>query len=225
MKHFFLLAVAATLLAASCSSDTGSKAQTDSTRVSPDVPHAIIGGGKTKVGSWAYPLDTAMNLLVLGYNEGVRELLRSFDNAKFELAENRGTMRLLNNQDTELLTVLICKNSKDEWVPYQFRLEKYNTKGTYPGKPPVRQYDQHWFSANQAHMGYTEAYFLKLMSEQPLMTWAKGDTVYYTHQAQPKDAKRLNLYTPADFSSTYKFIDGNLCWMEVCVKPEAFEKK
>lgn len=221
----FLFVLIVALGCIRCATDSQESENGSSASSSKETPHEIIGDGKAKVGSWAYPLDSGFNQFILGNPDYINQMLRSFDNEKFSLDGLRGSMRLLNNQDGELLTVFLCKNKDDDWVPYLMRLEVFYPDRIPPGKKPVRQEDMTWRSSNKLHIRFTEDYFMSLMTEQPLMTWAKADTVYYTHQGQPKDASRLKRYQPADYLATYKFVDGTLRWCEIGVKPEVFEKK
>lgn len=213
------------MLLASCGGGD-SATKTDSAASAPDAaaPRQIVGGGKDKVGNWAYPLDSAMNSLIIGYPEGLKAVIADLADNEYLKDKTRSTIRLLNVKQTELLTISICKNAKGEWVPYGLLLTKYNASNLPPGRKPVQLDEQNYITSNKAHIGYSEAYFLSLFSQQPLTTWSKGDTVYYTHQAQPKDASRLKLYKPEDYSGLYKFVDGKLRWIEFTVKPEALEK-
>ncbi|MCU0433481.1 MAG: hypothetical protein MUC87_08515 [Bacteroidia bacterium] len=211
------------LLAACGGNQTTPNADTAATATNADAPRNIIGGKKGKVGSWAYPLDTAMNNIVIGHPEGLKTVIADLADAEYLKDKTRSSIRLLNTKKTELLTILICKNGKDEWVPYSLQLTKYNDSNLPPGRKPVQLDELNYMTSNKAHIGYSEDYFSALFSEQPLTTWTKGDTAYYTHQAQPKDAKRLKLWKPEDYSGLYKFVDGKMRWIEFTVKPEALE--
>jgi hypothetical protein len=213
------------LLLASCGGgDTAPQTDSAAPQSNAAAPRQLVGGGKDKPGKWAYPLDSAMNALIIGYPEGLKTVIAELADNEYLKDKTRSTIRLLNVKQTELFTISICKNAKGEWVPYALLLTKYNPSNLPPGRKPVMLDEQNYMTSNKAYIGYSEAYFLSLFSEQPLTTWSKGDTVYYTHQAQPKDAKRLTLYKPEDYSGLYKFVDGKLRWIELTVKPEAFEK-
>jgi hypothetical protein len=220
-----LLPLTVLLLAASCGADTKTSAADTAaaTATSDTVPRQIIGGGKDKAGKWAYPLDTAMNAVVLGYPEAVKNIIIELADTDYLKDKKRETIRLLNSRQTEILTIGICRNAKDEWVPYSLTLAKYNASNLAPGRKPVALDDYNYMTSNKAHIGYSEDYFIGLFSEQPLTTWSKGDTVYYTHQAQPKDASRLKLWKPEDYKGSYKFVDGKMREISFYVKPEALE--
>jgi hypothetical protein len=213
------------LLLASCGGGDNA-AQKDSAASTTDAsaPRQIVGGKKEKVGKWAYPLDSAMNALMIGYPDGLKAVIADLADNEYLKDKTRSTIRLLNIKQTELLTISICKNAKGEWIPYGLQLIRYNASNIPPGRKPVRLDEQNYITSNGAYIGYTEDFFSALFSEQPLTTWSKGDTVYYTHQPQPKDASRLKLYKPEDYTGQYKFVDGNLRWIEITVKPEVFEK-
>jgi hypothetical protein len=210
-----------------CPSDTpGANKKSDDTAASSASPKQIIGGNKAKVGTWSYPLDSSFNDFILGSPDYVKEMLRKFENYLFSLEGDLGSMHLLNNQDNELLTVFLCKNKENDWIPYLMRLERFNPDKIPSGQKPVRQKDMNWRSGNKLNITYTESFFMSLMTEQPLTTWEKGDTIYYTHQGQPKDAsKSTKRFQPGDYQGTYKFVNGSLCWCEFGVKPEILQGK
>ncbi|MFN8713820.1 MAG: hypothetical protein ACK5Z2_13320 [Bacteroidota bacterium] len=212
-------------LAASCGADSKTPAADTAAKntTSDTVPRQVIGGKKTKVGSWAYPLDTAMNSIIIGNSDSLKNIIIELAETEYLKDKKRETIRLLNRRLTEILTISICRNAKNEWVPYSLTLAKYNSSNLAPGRKPVMLDDYNYFTSNKAHIGFTEDFFMSLFSEQPLTTWSKGDTVYYTHQAQPKDASRLKLWKPEDYKGSYKFVDGMLREISFYVKPEAFE--
>jgi hypothetical protein len=220
-----LLPFAVLLLASACGNDTKKPAAdtTAKNTVSDTVPHEIIGGKKSKVGTWAYPLDSSMNSIYIGNADSLKKIIIELADTEYLKDKKRETIRLINRRQTELLTISICRTAKNDWVPYSLTLAKYNPSNLSPGRKPVMLDDYNYYTSNKAYIGYTEDFFLSLLSEQPLTTWSKGDTVYYTHQAQPKDASRLKHWKPEDYKGSYKFVDGILQEISLYVKPEVFE--
>ncbi|MGL5888922.1 MAG: hypothetical protein ACRC3B_03510, partial [Bacteroidia bacterium] len=166
-----LFPLAALFLAASCGSDTKTPAADTAAgiSVSDTVPRQIIGGGKTKVGSWAYPLDSSMNSVMIGNADSLKKVIIELAETEYLKGKKRETIRLLNSRQTEMLTIGICRNAKDEWVAYSLTLAKYNSSALSPGRKPVALDDYGYMTSNKAYLGYTEDYFLSLFSEQPLM--------------------------------------------------------
>lgn len=230
MKNVFYFSACLFLLS-SCGSGTGEElaGQGDSAgpseRIADSVPHEVMSG---KGGTWAYRPDSCFNELVLGSTKSFAEFWRKNGANMKTLNGKRKIMSYFNTQKTEWMAVYMTTDSKSQELAYGVVVQKAGT----PGSPPMPCADQPEYlskanviTGHGIYIGMSPSYVQGIYTDQPMMEWQKGDTLYLSYGAKEKDAENFPYYSWNSFTAVYKFVDDKLRRIEYFVDPAELEKR
>lgn len=187
------------------------------------VPHEVRKGKKS---TYAYLPDTSFGTLVIGNADSFQVFWRHNGANIVKTGENRYVASFYNSERSEWVAVYLLKNKKHRETPYGIVVQKANQIGAprVPGDPLVAS-KANFVSGHQVYIGMPLAYVMSIYTDQALMQWQSGDTLYLQYKPEAKDAPMFHRYSWQQYSATYKFVNGRLRRIEYFADPAAIETR
>ncbi|HEU4719625.1 MAG TPA: hypothetical protein VFU15_17395 [Bacteroidia bacterium] len=228
--------------------DTGSAQAADTAKkdMPGPVPKEVRKG---KVSSWGFDPDSCVNDLVLGSRSSFEkwwqkcgERSQRSDNNIYssaghivrhhaqgppgeKIGENTYGVSWLNPSGNEQLDVYVYDDENGNETPYMLALQRPGSGSVImPQGDTVYARDRHFMTGYGIYLGMSSYFVQSVYTDQPMMEWMTGDTLYLQYHPQQKDAKYYHYYSWKDYTATYKFTDDRLCRIEYYVSPSAFRK-
>lgn len=206
----------------SCGSGNSSTEKKDSlvSEVSDSIPHEVKkGNGST----YAYMPDTCIQSLILGNAESFRLYNLKNGSNMNPFGNNRNAISYYNHSHSEKMQILITKNSSGKNVVYVMIAQKNDSLAPKLAKGTYEANEYNFVSGHGVYLGMSEDYVMSVYSNQFLMKWQKGDTLYLQYKPKPKDFGHYKRFKPETYSATYKFVGGALRRYELQVNASEFE--